>query len=104
MNDHISDVNWVWRFHLKHNMWEGRELFTTLERTHENKAKYNTLGKVKSMLENLKETQAEFKEYTVRIFWGSDMCAYLEDPRGAPQLIAEVTTSGVDWDPQSLLL
>ena len=32
------------------------------------------------------------------------MCAYLEDPDGAPQLIAEVTTTGVDWDPQGLQL
>ena len=50
VHDHISEVNRVWRFHLKSNLWEGRELFTTLEKTPEKKAKYNTLGKIKNML------------------------------------------------------
>ncbi|CAK0849587.1 unnamed protein product, partial [Prorocentrum cordatum] len=107
----INKVFSLWKAQLRReeNEWKGRELFAAIEKSPKQKLKYDAMGKVKRMLE--KEVATNLPNYKVRIFWGWDMCAYLE-PQGASMgqqgqasvaFIAHVEEDGaIEWDPEGL--
>ena len=79
-----------------------RDLYVTIEKSPEMKKVYGTMGKLKNFLE--KEVETTLKDYIVKIFWGREMLAFLEDSTGTPQEIAHVTEIGVTWDAEGLKL
>ena len=101
----MSESAHEWRAHLRANPVNGRDLYLTVERSPEEKKKYAGLGKIRRYLEQeVKRAGSPVEGFNVRVFWGRDMCAYVENTSGEPHFIAEVTDTGANWDPDGLKL
>lgn len=103
IHDRIHEIRGHWRHYLTDpsHHFKGRELFTTLEKSPESK-NYAILGRLKRFLEG--EAAGKLEGHTVRIFWGNDLCGFLEAPDGSPTLIAEAAKGELKWDLDGLKL
>ena len=88
--------------YLAQNNWKGRDLFVTLEKSPDDKRRYEAMGKIKRMLE--KETATKLTDYVVRIFWGQDMSAFLEGPSNTEFIAHVAEDGGIQWDAEGLRL
>ena len=71
----IRDVFGAIKKYLRDERVGDLELFVTMEKSPEDKKKYESMGKVKRMLEH--EVQTKLTTHTIRIFWGKDMSVFL---------------------------
>ena len=98
----IREIKGIWSDNLKVKRVTGPggcELYVTLQKSPEQRARCGTMGK---LLEFIQETKPEGK---FKAFWVSDFCIYLDPPEGQPgqaTLVASLDSgNNAKWEPPS---